>query len=300
MSSKIYIGPAGWIYNDWEGIVYPVQREKKFDPLVYIAQFVNLVEINSSFYRPPVVKTALKWVERIKSQPEFLFTYKLWQVYTHNRGAFPGEGEEVAVKSGLDVLKTHNRLGALLIQFPWSFKKTSENQDWLVRVITTFADYNPVVEVRHNSWNGKEFLCLLNDTGAAFANIDQPTIGQSIGLTAFSSERLSYLRLHGRNFKNWFSKEADVASRYDYLYRDDELSRIAATIEHMIDNSPKTFIVFNNHFRGQAVANALQMMHLLEGKRINVPVQLTEIYPQLKLISLHPDSTVGQVSLFND
>jgi len=296
--SKVYIGPAGWNYKDWEGIVYPLHKEKNFDQLAYLARFFNVIEINSSFYRPPVVQTTLKWVDRIKDNQEFQFTYKLWQTYTHDREKFPDETEETMVKQGLDVLKLHDRLGAVLVQFPWSFKNTPENQQWLEKVIDLFRDYNPVVEVRHGSWREEDFFTFLNDNGAAFANIDQPVIGNSIGLTSFGSDKLNYLRLHGRNFKNWFAKDADVASRYDYLYNEEELKNIQETIADLIENSPKTYIIFNNHYRGQAVVNALQIMFLLEGNVVSAPANLIETYPLLKKISKSKDEDIGQTSLF--
>lgn len=298
MAGKVYIGPAGWSYKDWEGIVYPLQKDKNFDPLCYLAKFFDVIEINSSFYRPPVVKTTLRWIDRIKFNSGFNFTYKLWQGYTHNRESFPDNQDEKMVKQGLDVLKEHDRLGAMLIQFPWSFKNTPENKSWLERVLNLFGDYNPVVEIRHNSWNQEKFFSFLNDSGAAFANIDQPVIGDSIGLTSFASFKLSYLRLHGRNFKNWFAKDADVASRYDYLYSEDELRNIHDTISKMIENSPKTFIIFNNHYRGQAIVNALQTMFLLDGKMVTAPSNLIDAYPELKPISKYKDDSNIQTSLF--
>ena len=296
--NKVYIGPAGWNYKDWEGIVYPFKAEKNFDQLAYLAGFFNVIEINSSFYRPPAVHTSQKWIDRVKHNPEFTFTYKLWQTYTHERENFPGDNEEKMVKQGLDVLRANNRLGAVLIQFPWSFKNTPENSHWLKKVIGLFKDYNPVIEVRHISWNEQDFFAFLNDSGAAFANIDQPVIGNSIGLTALGSEKFSYLRLHGRNFKNWFAKETDVASRYDYLYSEEELSSIKDTIEKIIEDSPKTYIIFNNHFRGQAVVNSLQTMFLMDGNQVDAPVNLIEAYPFLKKICKGKDHDKGQVSLF--
>ncbi len=296
--SKTFIGTAGWNYKDWEGIVYPSKKEKNFDQLAYLARLVNVIEINSSFYRPPAVHTALKWIDRVKHNPEFTFTYKLWQAYTHERKNIPGSAEEKMVKPGLDALKTNDHLGALLIQFPWSFRNTPENQQWLEKVIDLFRDYNPVIEVRHGSWNGQDFFSFLNDSGAAFANIDQPVIGDSIGLTSFGSEKFSYLRLHGRNIKNWFAKDATVTSRYDYLYRDEELSGIKETIESMIENSPKTYIIFNNHYRGQAIVNALQTMFLINGNKVEAPKSLVEYYPALEKISKIRDENIGQTSLF--
>lgn len=296
-SPKIYIGPAGWMYKDWEGIVYPSRKEKNFDPLVYLSQFFNTIEINSPFYRPPAVHAAKKWIERISARKDFLFTYKLWQNYTHQRDQFPGSYEENLVKQGLDVLRESGRLGALLIQFPWSFKKSSQNYEWLGNVLQLFKDYFPVVEIRHDSWNEKPFFDFLKNARAAFANIDQPAVASSIGLTAFGTSDTAYLRLHGRNSANWFANDATVASRYDYLYQADELSTIRSTIESLFENSAKTFIIFNNHYRGQAVANALQMMYFLENEPVSGPQDLVEFYPHLKSF-IRSVASPGQTSLF--
>lgn len=297
MKPKIYIGPAGWSYKDWEGIVYPSKKEKGFDQLQFLSQIFNVIEINSSFYRPPAVSTTKSWAERVKSNPGFTFTCKLWQEYTHNREIFPGNAEEILVKQGLDVLQNKNRLGALLIQLPWSFKNTPESLDWLKKVLTLYKDYNPVIEVRHGSWNTQPFLDFLDEYETGFANIDQPVLGQSIPLFSFSSNKLSYLRLHGRNTKNWFAKDATVASRYDYLYNDNELGSMKKKIEDMMENSPKTYIIFNNHYRGQAVANSLQTMFLMDNTKVKAPENLIETYPELKLIS-KPILETGQTLLF--
>lgn len=296
----IYVGPAGWNYKDWEGIVYPTLPAKGFDPLVFLAQLFNVIEINSSFYRPPAVHAVRNWVQRVKHRADFNFTYKLWQAYTHERSGFPGTNEEAMVKSGLDVLMSAQRLGAVLIQFPWSFKMTPENFAWLQKVVDTFRDYCPVVEVRHGSWNSPAFFDYLQEAGAGFANIDQPVIGNSIGLTALGARRVGYLRLHGRNYKNWFASDADAASRYDYLYSESELQSIKDVIEKLIEESPKSYIIFNNHFRGQAIANALQTMFLMEGRRLDVPASLVETYPFLKKIAKETARESGQASLFSE
>lgn len=296
MKTNIFIGPAGWIYKDWEGRVYPAPQDKGFDPLVYMAHYFNVVEINSSFYRPPTANSARKWVDKVSDRPDFLFTYKLWQGYTHNRDHFPDSQAEKVVKASLDVLQQQGRLGALLIQFPWSFKNSAENLHWLERVLATFSDYQPVVEVRHSSWNKADFFDFLAAAGAAFANIDQPVIGQSIGLTAIASRQLSYLRLHGRNRKNWFAP-----NRYDYYYPAEELASIRAAVEKMISESPRSFIIFNNHFRGQGIANALQMMYLLSDSKVKVPAPLLEVFPQLRAIAQDEAAPIeGQAELFNE
>jgi len=300
MNTKIYIGPAGWSYKDWNGIVYPPVRHKGFDALRFLSRYFNTIEINSSFYRPPTADVTRIWIERVKDNSDFLFTYKLWQRYSHERERFPDDHEEKLVKQGLDVLRDAGRLGATLIQFPWSFKMTLENIDWLEQILQRYQQYYPVVEVRHQSLNDQILLDLLSRYKASFVNIDQPTIGQSIPLTAHITGNSSYWRLHGRNYRNWFGKDTDVASRYDYLYSERELEQIKQKIEELMGYSAKSFVIFNNHYRGQAVVNAFQTRFFLEKKKVQVPENLLRNYPQLEAISKPMKSQAGQTSLFEE
>src|SRR5437588_3776245 len=119
--AKIKIGPAGWTYKDWEGIVYPQKPGPKFDPLEYLARFFDTVEINSTFYRPPTAQTGRAWAARVADHAEFSFTAKLHQVFTHERGKATAADEKL-FRAGIDPLVEAQRLGAILIQFPWSFK----------------------------------------------------------------------------------------------------------------------------------------------------------------------------------
>src|SRR5258706_13169035 len=103
MSSNIKIGPAGWSYKDWEGVVYPQKPGAKFDPLAYLARFFDTIEINSSFYRPPTPKTTRSWVSRVADNQNFIFTAKLHRVFTHERGQATAK-EEKEFRDGIELL----------------------------------------------------------------------------------------------------------------------------------------------------------------------------------------------------
>ncbi|HEV2828340.1 MAG TPA: DUF72 domain-containing protein, partial [Pyrinomonadaceae bacterium] len=109
MNKKIYIGPAGWSYKDWEGVVYPRKPGPKFDPLEYLARFFNTIEINSSFYRPFTESTAKSWVGRVTAARDFMFTAKLHRVFTHERGKATAEDEKL-VREGMDSLRGADKL----------------------------------------------------------------------------------------------------------------------------------------------------------------------------------------------
>ncbi len=195
----IRIGTAGWEYRDWNGIVYPKPRPRGFDPLSYLAGFFDLVEINSSFYGPPQPSTSRGWLARVADHPDFRFTAKLWKGFTHERN--PTASDEKLFKQGIQPLVDAGRLGALLIQFPWSFKNEPENRNYVWQLQNRFPNYPLVLEVRHSSWIEPQVLDTLAELGVGLCNIDQPLFHRSVKPTAHSTSGIGYVRLHGRSYK---------------------------------------------------------------------------------------------------
>jgi len=285
---KVYIGTAGWSYADWNGIVYPEQQGGGFHPLDVLQQWFNTVEINASFYRPPLAKHAESWVRRVAGHPDFLFTAKLWQRFTHQRAAWPSDAETRQFTEGIAPLQESGRLGALLVQFPWSFRRTPENRLWLGRIVETFGSCPLAVEVRHTSWDTPEVYAGFRERGIAFCNIDQPVIGDSIAPSEHITAPLAYVRFHGRNYDNWFRKGAGQNERYDYLYSEEELRPWLERLKNMRAKAEKIFVVTNNHFQGQAVANALEIQAAMGGAVGKLPEGLLEAYPRLRALGGHP------------
>lgn len=276
----IRVGPAGWSYKDWETIVYPQKPGKSFDPLEYLAQFFNTIEINSSFYRPPVPSTTKSWANRVAANKEFAFTAKLHRVFTHERGKATAEDEK-AFREGMDVLVNANKLGAVLLQFPWSFKNTADERIYLAKLIEQFSDYPLVLEVRHASWNKEEVYEWLEERGVAVCNIDQPVFAKSIRPQALTTSRVGYIRLHGRNYQNWFREKAPTHERYNYLYSLDQLEPWIVRIKEVAKQTRETYVITNNHFRGQAVVNAVEIKAALTEEQVPAPEPLFKVYPRL-------------------
>jgi uncharacterized protein YecE (DUF72 family) len=216
----------------------------------------------------------------VQHDDAFRFTIKLYRGFTHDDDY--GEFEVRAFREALFPLVEEARLGAVLLQFPWSFKNAPENTRRLEDLLERFQDYPLVVEVRHSSWNETPFFELLADRGVGFCNIDQPLIGRSIGPTHRTTSPVGYVRLHGRNYSEWFRNDAGRDERYDYLYSEDELDPWLDKIVEVSDSSPETYVVTNNHFRGQAVVNALQIRSRLEKRRVRGPDTLVDRYPVLR------------------
>ncbi|HUI41701.1 MAG TPA: DUF72 domain-containing protein, partial [Terriglobia bacterium] len=182
--------------------------------------------------------------------------------------------------------------GALLMQFPWSFKWSKENREYIGSLVMQFLEYPLVLEVRHSSWNRPEVFDLLGDLGVGFCNIDQPLIGRSLGPTAAATGPVGYIRLHGRNYDQWFA-HSEPQERYNYLYRMDELEPWAESVRRVAEHAQTTFVITNNHFEGKGVANALELEHLLTGELVAAPDTLQAHYPELTGIAL-PESAAAR------
>jgi uncharacterized protein YecE (DUF72 family) len=285
MIKKVHIGPAGWSYKDWEGVVYPKKAGSKFDPLSYLAQFFDTIEINSSFYRPPTPTTTKSWARRVADNSEFTFTAKLHRVFTHERGKATVEDEK-AFREAMDPLVEAGKLGAILIQFPWSFKNTDEERAYLMRLLTQFQEYPLVLEVRHVSWNTPAIYEELEERGVGICNIDQPVFSKSIKPAAVTTSGIGYVRLHGRNYADWFREQAPRDDRYNYLYSLDELDPWITRIKEVAKQTRESYVITNNHFLGKAVVNALEIKSILAGKKVPAPLPLFEKYPQLETVTV--------------
>ena len=301
--ANIRVGVAGWAYPDWSGYVYPQRRPKGFHEATYLAQFFNTLEINTSFYAPSRPEHAAQWIERVAANPQFLFSAKLWQRFTHDvvPTSSPSLEDEKQVRAGFDVLRGAGKLGAVLVQFPFAFHYAAEPLDYLLALLKRFADYPLVVEVRHASWKTDVFFALLRERGVGFCNLDQPVIGRSLEPTAIATSGIGYVRLHGRRYDTWFSDDPDTPSheRYNYLYslaelqpwaqRTREVAAAARELDPQGENRPRsTFVVANNHYLGKAAVKALELISILKGTKIEVPEPLRKQYPELEAIADRP------------
>jgi uncharacterized protein YecE (DUF72 family) len=277
-STDLYVGTAGWSYSDWSGIVYPEDRPKEFRGLRYLVENCrfNTVELNNTFYRPPKPRYCDGWLRDVEESPDFNFTAKLWRRFTHEREEPWSRAEVETFREGIGPLVEAGRLGALLVQFPWSFRFNGRSMQWLAHVVDAFRDLPMVVEVRSSGWLQDRALRFLRELGVGFCNIDQPRFRNNIPLTAHGFGSVGYIRLHGRNRDAWFSDEAGRDERYDYLYSEEELGEIGQAVREAYAQVERMYVIANNHYRGQAPANALQLMALLTGEEPSAPEPLSE------------------------
>ena len=271
---KIRVGPAGWSYTDWEGVVYP-KHGSKFDHLAYLASFFDTIEINSPFYRIPPPTHAKSWVRRVAANADFKFTTKVFRGFTHEKATL-AEADVKEFRNYLDPLMEADRLGAILLQFPWSFKNTPESRVRLVDLFRAFDAYPKALEVRHSTFQNEEFYAFLDEHEVSWVNVDQPLFSDSVKPADTATGPVAYARLHGRNYEKWFQHE-ESWERYNYLYSQKELEPWVERIASMARNKD-TYVVTNNHFRGQAIVNAGELEAAL-GLDATLPPQLKEVYP---------------------
>jgi len=262
----LYFGPAGWSYADWRGTVYPEPLPPRFNHLAFLAGQFDFVEVNTSFYRIPSLSLTQGWAAKTADFPGFRFWIKLHQSFTHERRL------EKPMLDGfhecLRPLADSGKLAGLLAQFPWSFKLDPANLAYLRELAGRFSAWPLAVEFRHQSWLEDEVLAYFKEGGLIWTNIDQPQISQSLALTALVTARdTAYLRLHGRNYRSWFSGEGRDA-RYDYSYSTSELGRLGEVVARLKEQAKRVFVSGNNHYKGSAVKNLLQLKEILLRRRL--------------------------------
>jgi len=289
----IRIGPAGWSYPDWEGVVYPRKKPKGFHALRVISRYFDCVEINSSFYALPEAKNAAAWARHVGDRPDFRFTAKLFSGFTHEpvpESARTWQVSMDAFERGLEPLLNANRLGAILAQFPLGFRRSDASEDRLARISQLLADRMPgtarILEVRHGSWFGSESLATLEHQGWSLAEIDLPEPPRQSATWHPPKDvpqvgPVGYLRLHGRNVETWFDPRSGRDAKYDYLYTQGEVQEMIERARRVSGQRDESYVVTNNHFGGQAVANGLEISSGLKQRRVPAPSDLVRAFPRL-------------------
>jgi uncharacterized protein YecE (DUF72 family) len=303
-SPLIQVGTSGWHYPQgrgaWTRIVYPPPKARGgADELTWYADRFHTVEVNASFYRDLDPGVTAKWAAR--TPPGFEFAVKLHQQFTHPRMHAPStkdlsavpEASETALASAMDALaplREAGRLGPLLAQFPASFQATPASMAYLAWLAGAVRGMRLAVELRHRSWSDarRDTLALLDAAGAAWVLIDEPKFKSSVWqspqvfLEDLEKRPWSYVRLHGRNAAQWWDHEA-TEDRYNYLYADNELEPFVDIAKAAAALGKKLYLYANNHFAGNAVANAAQVRAKM-GAPVEAPFPRTflERFPQLE------------------
>ena len=273
----IRVGTAGFSYKDWDGRVYPAPKPAAFDPLAYLAAYFDCIEMNVTFYRVPTPSMVEGWLGRVADRPDFRFAFKLYRGLTHDT-------DDESLPAYLDALRPareSGRLGAILLQFPYWFRNTQANRGRLAHLAGALEGWPCALEVRDRSWLIEPAFDFLRRLELSLVNIDLPQARESVPPGSWTTGPLGYVRLHGRNAEAWFDKGAHRDQKYDYLYSGPELEEWAARIQSVAQATDATYVVTNNHFGGQAVANAFELSRRLGLDPPEPPPILKHAFPHL-------------------
>lgn len=252
----IWVGTAGYSYEDWIGPIYPVTMKKK-DMLEYYARYFSMVEINFTYYQIPNPFIFVQFLK--KTPPGFVFVVKAHRSFTHS---YQKEEEKIEdFCKALEPLEKEDRLGAILFQFPFRFSNNQVNRDYLKWLVHQFHQ-ELVVEFRHASWIKKPIFTLLEYLKVGYVCVDEPDLPGLVPPVVMATSPTGYLRFHGRNQEKWWHPKK-AYERYNYLYRQEELEEFLPKVAELKKSCSRIYVSFNNHYQGKAFRNAQTFMSLL-------------------------------------
>jgi len=286
-TSKIFVGTSGWSYEDWDGVFYPLGMDlRREHPLTYLAQYFDMVEINTSLNEYIKPEWAKVWAKRVDAaNPQFKFTAKLYNTFTyasHDRpgptsaaSINPSRQDEIRVREGLDSLASSGKLGAVLAQFPLSYRNTPLNRDYIGTLTHRFREFPLAIELRDDSWNTPETVRYLSELQVAFCNVDAWPVLESFEGTEYVTSPIGYVRLNGRG----------LGTKASYLYSATELKVWTGKIQTIAQDASAVYVVTNNIAGAKAVVNGLQLKQMLTGNSLQAPEVLLRQYPNLDQIA---------------
>jgi uncharacterized protein YecE (DUF72 family) len=255
---KILVGTSGYSFDDWLGVFYPLGT-RKGDMLSFYVNHFPVVEVNSTYYRIPH-PAVLHQMEK-KTPPGFEFIIKAHKSMTHGLDA-----DKETYSQFIEILEPVREAGkfsGVLAQFPWGFKNTAPARKHLEHLREGLPEIPLFVEFRNSGWITDEVFDLIKRLDIGYCCVDEPRLHGLVPPVATATTDVAYVRLHGRNAKNWW-RRGGGGDRYDYLYSEEELKDWVERIRELAAKAKKTYVFFNNCHAGQAARNAKLMQELLK------------------------------------
>jgi len=245
----IRIGTSGWSYKDWMGNFYP-ERLGPSELLASYAERFNTVEIDSTFYGIPRKSTVENWYKAVGK--DFKFAAKFPKKITHESDL---TGVEDILAKYLDTMSgLKEKLGPLLLQFPYSFKPDMTGN--LFQFLKTLpAGFEYILEVRNKKWLGDSFYDGLREAGVGLALLDHPWMPKP----EIATSRILYARFLGdrKLIPDDFTHERADRSRELEGWK-----RLIAALEEKVDDF---YGYFNNHYSGHSPTTAERFIKMMAG-----------------------------------
>jgi uncharacterized protein YecE (DUF72 family) len=273
--AKILVGTASWSDPGFVQRWYPKEMRAN-ERLGWYAQHFEMVEVNSTFYSVPDMRTVDRW--RAVTPDGFTFDVKLHKLLSrHSTSAkllppqlrrraevdangkvkLTGELEEALLGillRSLSILQKADKLGALLLQLSPSFSPHEHDLVELAPLIAMLRDYSLAIEFRNRNWvvgdHLRSTIDFLRRQSVIFVNVDAPRVEHFTilpsDLNEVTNSEFAYLRLHGRNADGYL-KGKTVAARFDYDYSDGEIGEIAKRARQLAEAARDVHVIFNNN-----------------------------------------------------
>ena len=254
--AMIHIGTSGYSYSDWKTFFYPeTLSSEQF--LAFYANHFDTVELNFSYYRMPTSKQLESMLK--KSEGKLLFAVKAHQSITHQRTAGPTDIKQFS--NALSPLLEADCLGAVLLQFPYSFHQNEQNRLYLSRVRDALQ-LPLVAEFRNQDWASNPIFSWLRKLKIGYCCVDEPNLPGLMPRMHVCTSNIAYVRFHGRNSAKWYEHN-HAFERYDYRYNAAELGEWVSPVHELDKQAERTMVFFNNHFQAKAVDSAKQLANML-------------------------------------
>ena len=225
--------------------------------LDHYAQVFNTVEINSTYYRIP--HPAVFWHLDQKTPKDFDFIVKTNKEITHVRKQNREFCNELI--ESVKPLKNSGKLKGFLAQFPYSFKLSPQNLDYVGQTNEFLGDDPFFVEFRHKSWVNDKVYNFLRQNNIGYVCVDEPQLPNLLPPQDIVTTDTGYVRMHGRNNVTWW--DASKGDRYDYSYTKQEMENWKERLLKMLLEVKKLYLFFNNCHHGHAASNAIEMSNIL-------------------------------------
>ncbi len=292
---KVYVGTAGYVFDDWAGIFYPPSgRRGKLvdsgaanrtlgdvqgsrDKLIFYQKYFSFLEINHTFYKEPVAQTFID-IER-RSKPGMLYAVKVHQDISHRNHFDAARGGEMMRRHAEAVapLVETGRFHSFLIQLDERLAKSQKTLDYFMRVAAEAVRLRLSVhiEFRHRTWHHEYVLQTLKDGGVGICNTETAPVAEMFPLKAYATTDKGYVRYSGLNAggqpaggeaRSPLEKRAAREARYDYLYSESEMVERIKKQLALREKTESLAVVFKNHARAGSVLNAMLNLKLLREK----------------------------------
>lgn len=295
--AAIYLGASSWTHEFWKGQIYHAsyKSEKDFN-LNSLKEYAavglfTLVEIDSSYYKPPSEETLQKYAELVPDN--FIFTAKLWErlcipVYPSMKryGKLAGQenpsflNPKVLQEEVLPAFRTpsfYKKFGAFLLQFSPMSSQLVRSRLFFHQLETFLEafpkDFKLSIEIRNSELLSSPYIQLLNRYSVSHcfnhwysmpSMIDQmKAVAVAGGLSAehYMARLITPLRVRYEEAKKLFEPFYQIKKRDEQARAD-----VVRLARRALQRNIPAYVVVNNRFEGNTPDTVKELEELLSAQ----------------------------------